>query len=78
MNRISKPVLAIALATLTGAASAEDSFKVYGLLDVNLSHYTAGSLAQGSGASGSKLVLQDGVTNGLNGSRWGIKVQKDP
>ena len=77
MNRTSKPLVAIALATLAGAASAEDSFKVYGLLDVNLSSYTAGDLSNGSGTSGSKLVLQDGVTNGLNGSRWGIKAQKD-
>lgn len=77
MNIKSKPLVAIALVTLAGAASAEDSFKLYGLLDVNLSNYSAGSLSQGNGTTGNKLVLQDGVSNGLNGSRWGIKVQKD-
>ena len=73
----SKPLVALALVTLAGAASAEDSVKMYGLLDVNLSNYSAGDLSNGTGAAGNKLVLQDGVTNGLNGSRWGIKVQKD-
>ena len=77
MNIKSKPIMAIALVTLAGAASAEDSFKLYGLLDVNLSNYSAGSLSRGNGTSGNKLVLQDGATNGLNGSRWGIKAQKD-
>ena len=77
MKFTSKPLTAIALLTVAGAASAEDSFKVYGLLDVNLSSYTAGDLSQGTGTSGNKVVLQDGVTNGLNGSRWGIKAQKD-
>jgi len=77
MNIQSKPLVAIALATLAGAASAEDSVKMYGLLDINLSSYQAGDQSKGTGATGNKLVLQDGVTNGLNGSRWGIKVQKD-
>ena len=77
MKFTSKPLAAIALLFVAGAASAEDSFKVYGLLDVNLSSYTAGDSSNGTGASGNKVVLQDGVTNGLNGSRWGIKAQKD-
>ena len=72
-----KPLVAVALVTLASAASAEDSLKMYGLLDVNLSNYSAGSQSSGTGAAGNKLVLQDGVTNGLNGSRWGIKAQKD-
>ena len=77
MKFTSKPLAAIALLFVAGAASAEDSFKVYGLLDVNLSNYSAGDLSNGTGTSGNKLVLQDGVTNGLNGSRWGFKAQKD-
>lgn len=77
MQMKSKVSLAIAAVAMSGAASAEDSVKMYGLLDVNLSSYTAGPLSAGSGASGDKLVLQDGVTNGLNGSRWGIRAQKD-
>lgn len=77
MKLTSTSIAALALVTMAGAASAEDSFKVYGLLDVNLSSYTAGDLSKGTGSSGNKLVLQDGVTNGLNGSRWGIKAQKD-
>jgi len=73
----SKPYVAIALVALAGTASAEDSVKLYGLLDINLSNYSAGDQSQGTGSTGNKLVLQDGVTNGLNGSRWGIKAQKD-
>ncbi|RFO97251.1 hypothetical protein DIC66_08950 [Rhodoferax lacus] len=72
-----KPLVALTLITLAGVASAEDSVKMYGLLDINLSNYSAGDLSNGTGAAGNKLVLQDGVTNGLNGSRWGIKAQKD-
>lgn len=59
---------------MSGVASAEDSVKMYGLLDINLSNYSAGDLSKCTVSSGNKLVLQDGVTNGLKGSRWGIKV----
>src|SRR5659263_153100 len=66
----------VALATLSaiaGAAQAQSNVTLYGLLDVNLSHYSVGDKSSAS----NKTVMQDGVTNGLNGSRWGIRTKED-
>lgn len=55
------------------AQSTAPTVTLYGLVDVNLSHYSAGDK---SGAK-SKNSLNDGTANGLNGSRWGLKVNQD-
>ena len=65
--------LAAALVALAGSASAQSSVTLYGLIDVNLSNYSAGDK---SGAT-SVTKMNDGVTNGLNGSRWGIRTKED-
>lgn len=58
---------------LAPAAHAQSSVTVFGLLDLNVSHYKAGSAAGGS----SLTLMQDGTANGLNGSRWGIRTTED-
>lgn len=63
----------LSLAAAAGSAQAQSSVTLYTLLDLNVSHYSAGSL---SGA-GSVWKMQDGTTNGLNGSRWGIRASED-
>jgi predicted porin len=68
---------AIALATAplltAGTAHAQSSVTLYGLIDLAVDHYKAGNA---SGAS-NDWRINDGVVNGLNGSRWGIRVAED-
>jgi GBP family porin len=58
---------------LAATAHAQSSVTVFGLLDLNVSHYKSGSVAN----AGSVTLMQDGTTNGLNGSRWGIRTTED-
>lgn len=46
---------------------------IFGLIDLNLSSYSAGSKSNDV----SRTVMNDGTVNGLNGSRWGIKTKED-
>lgn len=62
-----------ALLAAAPAAQAQSSVTLFTLVDVNVSHYSAGSR---SGA-GSMTAMNDGTTNGLNGSRWGIRTVED-
>lgn len=55
------------------ATHAQSSVTLYTLVDVNVSHYSAGSR---SGAD-SVTAMNDGTTNGLNGSRWGVRTTED-
>lgn len=66
-------LLTLSLVAATGAAQAQSSVTLYTLLDLNVSHYSAG----GSSGAGSVWKMQDGTTNGLNGSRWGIRASED-
>lgn len=68
-----KIALTAALLALVGSASAQSTVTLFGLVDVNLSSYSAGDQ---SGAV-SITKMNDGVTNGLNGSRWGIRTTED-
>lgn len=65
----------IAAAALLAAqgAQAQSNVTLYGLIDLAVDHYKAGSA---SGAS-SVWKMNDGVVNGLNGSRWGVRVSED-
>jgi len=56
-----------------GAAQAQSTVTLYGLVDLNLTRTTAGSKAGGA----SQIDMNDGTVNGLNGSRWGIRVAED-
>jgi len=56
-----------------GTAQAQSSVTLYGLVDLAIDHYKAGSR---SGA-GNVWKMNDGVVNGLNGSRWGVRVSED-
>lgn len=62
-----------ALGAVAAAAQAQSNVTIFGLLDGNVSHYTAGSK---SGAA-NETTLNDGTTNGLNGSRLGFRVTED-
>jgi len=56
-----------------GAASAQSTVTIYGIVDLNISRVSAGPR---SGA-GDVTAMFDGTTNGLNGSRWGIRTVED-
>jgi len=67
--------LAAAALVLCGASSAfaQTNVTLFGLVDLNVSNYSSGSKAN----AGNLTLMQDGTTNGLNGSRWGIRTTED-
>ena len=71
--RIQKTILATAVLLAGGAAHAQSSVTLYGLLDLAVNQHKAGSAAGGT----SIWRLNDGTVNGLNGSRWGVRVAED-
>ena len=72
------------LAAFAGTAAAQN-VTLFGLLDVNITHQTAGDNSNavsttnptGSGKPSSRTAMEDGTTNGMNGSRWGIRMTED-
>lgn len=56
-----------------GGAQAQSNVTLYGLIDLAVDHYKAGS----SSAAGDVWKLNDGVVNGLNGSRFGVRMNED-
>lgn len=63
-----------AMVLAAGAANAQQSsVTLYGIVDLHVTHAKAGDGAGGD----SKTTVEDGVLNGLNGSRWGLKVSED-
>lgn len=63
---------AIALAC-TNVSWAQSNVTLYGIVDLNISHFSSGSKS----GVGSVTAMTDGTTNGLNGSRWGIRTSED-
>jgi predicted porin len=70
---IEKALLAAAALLAAGASQAQSSVTLYGLIDLAVDNYKAGSAAGGTNV----WKLNDGVVNGLNGSRWGVRVGED-
>jgi general bacterial porin, GBP family len=70
-----KRMLALATAglSLAGVAQAQSSVTLYGIVDLNISQIKAGSNVGGT----SLTVMNDGSVNGMNGSRWGMRVSED-
>lgn len=69
-----KKVCLFALAAVSAAvANAQSNVVLYGLVDLNVSRYSPGSNVGG----GSTTRMNDGHENGLNGSRWGLRVTED-
>ncbi len=68
-----KAVLAAAVLLAASAAQAQATVTLYGLVDLAIDNYKAGSAAGGTKV----WKLNDGVVNGLNGSRWGVRVNED-
>lgn len=64
---------AAALTAISGAACAQSSVTAYVLIDLNLSRYDSGSKAN----AGTLNKMNDGTTNGLNGSRLGFRGVED-
>jgi len=72
-QHIQRALLAAAAVLAAGAAHAQSSVTLYGLVDLAVDNYKAGEKAGGT----SVWKLNDGVVNGLNGSRWGVRVNED-
>ncbi|MBY0366336.1 porin [Roseateles aquatilis] len=70
MNHFTKTLAALAITSLCGAASAQASFTLYGVLDVGM------DFTNNSG--GKKLWnMRDGTSDGMYGSRWGVRGEED-
>ncbi|CAD5375129.1 Putative porin [Rubrivivax sp. A210] len=70
MKRIA---LAAALTALAGAASAQSTVTLFGLIDLNVNK----SMAGGKSGAADLTAMNDGTVNGLNGSRWGVRTSED-
>jgi GBP family porin len=70
-NPLCGAVLAVCAATTAQAQTS--NVTLFGLIDLNVSNYSSGSKAH----AGNLTLMQDGTTNGLNGSRWGIRTTED-
>jgi len=72
-----KTLIALAaLGAMAGAAQAQSTVTIYGLLDANIGSYKTNQVnAAGTAVSGISQAKID--SGGLNGSRWGIRVSED-
>jgi general bacterial porin, GBP family len=70
---IQRTILAAAALLAVGAAQAQSSVVAYGLIDLAVNNFKAGSALGGSDVW--KLV--DGTQNGFNGSRLGFRTSED-
>src|SRR5690349_17492332 len=69
MNRTKIATLSLALLGVTGAAQAQNSVTLYGVIDTGLGYVS------NANSNGDHLY---GMINGtLSGSRWGVKGQED-
>lgn len=70
-----KTLIALAaLGAMAGAAHAQSTVTIYGLLDANFGSYKT-NVAEGTAI---KSITQTKIdSGGLNGSRWGIRVSED-
>ncbi len=69
------PTLALStlMLAVSGNAIAQSSVTLYGLVDLNVTHYSAG----GKSGAGDVTAMNDGTLNGMNGSRWGMRTTED-
>jgi len=75
-----KSLIALAVIAASGAAMAQSSVTLYGLIDVSLQNYKAPTLASGATPTTftSTSLSQNRMASGLqNGSRWGMKGSED-
>ena len=74
-----KSLIALAVLAATGAASAQSSVTLYGRIDANVTYQDPGSSASvAGGAPGDAVIkMNDGGTNGVGGSRWGLRGSED-
>jgi predicted porin len=77
-----KVVQVAALMLLAGGANAQSSLTLgspqsnvtlFGVIDVNATSSSPGAKVGGDNL----IVMNDGSVNGLNGTRWGLRLQKD-
>lgn len=69
-----KTLIALAVLAAAGAASAQSSVTLYGRVDANVTYQDPGSNVQGGDGV---WKMNDGTTNGVGGSRWGLRGTED-
>jgi len=70
-----KSLIALAVLAAAGAASAQSSVTLYGRVEANVTYQQSGDAAAEKGES--VVKMNDGVTNGVGGSRWGLRGSED-
>lgn len=75
-----KSLIALAVLAAAGSASAQSSVTLYGRIDANVTYQDPGSSASvnsGGEAGEAVIKMNDGGTNGVGGSRWGLRGSED-
>lgn len=73
-----KSLIALAVLAASGAAMAQSTVTLYGVVDANVNATKNTVFTQTAGVVSSSRLSQTGVgTGGQNGSRWGIRVKED-
>src|SRR5579875_1004240 len=72
MKKTQVAMVSLALLTAAGAANAQSSVTLYGVLDTALTYVSHSTNASGTG--GRVFAMQSG---NLSGDRWGLKGQED-
>ncbi len=72
-----KTLIALSVLAGSGAAMAQSSVTLYGLVDANYGERKVTTTTSASTTVAKSTGLMDGGTNGLNGSRWGLRGTED-
>lgn len=66
--------LSAVMLAICGSASAQSTVTLYGLVDLSVNNTRSGEKV---GGDRSTWAMNDGTVNGLNGSRWGVRVNEE-
>jgi predicted porin len=73
-----KSLIALAVLAASGAAMAQSTVTMYGVVDANVNATKNTVFAESAGVVTSSRLSQTGVSSGgQNGSRWGVRVKED-
>lgn len=73
-----KSLIALAVLAASGAAMAQSTVTVYGLVDASFGSFKTNGAGTGTQAGTIQSITQTAVnTDGLNGNRWGLRMSED-
>lgn len=73
-----KSLIALAVLAASGAAMAQSTVTLYGLVDANIGSFKTNVAGTGAQAGTIQSLTQSKINSeGLNGNRWGLRVKED-